>query len=194
MVALDCVKITAGFLSDVVMLEILEKIEEDSGASLTKAEKIKVREYLGAVNIALSTIAVEEMNLRNKKIVVSTDEAKINYSDLCDRLYEVEKVFDLRLGCVDFYALPFSLFVPKPNTEYEVCFKYLPKKVETLFEEIEISPLILPEIIARLMASDILLSKNSYDEASVWREEYRKSMASAKVNNKRRILPYRKLV
>lgn len=191
----DCVLAAANFLSDTNMIDILCRISGDDGASLSDAEKKKVNSYIGAFNIASATVAAEEVPLYDEKVVVSDGDAKIDYGALSDRLFEVcgVKSYLTEVRC-DFYALPFALFVPRANEKYIIRFKYLPVKAKTLFDQIELSPLVLPEVLAKLMVSDILLSKNSYDEASVWRNEYRRAIGSVLQKKRRSLIPFRRLV
>lgn len=195
MIAIDCLRLVANFLSDSKMCAILDKLEEDSEAVLTQAEKQKLGFYLNSLNVAISTISVEEIPLVDEVVVASGADSKIDYSAISARVYEVLEVVDEKTRMrSQFYALPFSLYLPKPLTPYVIKFSYLPAKVKSVFDEVGVSSLVVDSVVAKLMASDILLAKNSYDEASIWKSEYRKAIGAVKLRRKRMCLPYRKFV
>lgn len=178
MIVKDCILEASRYLGDDEVASIIKKIENNK--DLSQKEEEKYRNYLGAFNVATATIVVEELGLTSVEKLTSDENSKIDYDAFDERVYEVLKVVDKKLDrVVDYYSLPFALYVPNKNREYLVRYKYLPKKVDSLDGEVLISPLVVPSVLAKLMVSDLLLARGSYEEASIWKSEYRRSLSFA---------------
>ena len=182
MVAREIINEVAHMVGDLEFVKILEKI--DSAEELSVVETKQVGRYVSGLNIAVDTIA-SKYYLNVKEVAVTTDnEARVDYSALDDRVYEIVKVKN-DCGClVEFYSLPFSLYLPKRNTKYFVKFKFLPKKVETIDDEVVILPFVPVRAICYLMVSDILLAKGLYDESRFWFSKF-ESVITQAVNSRR---------
>ena len=125
----ECASEVAQILGDKDMERILKmdgELEDD--------DQVIVNRYLNGLNIAVDTIAsryytsVREVNVR------ADEENRIDYDSLASRVYEIVSVKDSLTGQgVDYYTLPFCLYVPNGNKEYSVRFKFLPEKIRRLF-------------------------------------------------------------
>ena len=191
--AKECIKLAASFLADKKMEELLDKCTEENIENFTGGEQKLLGSYLGAFNIAVKTIAAEEISLTNVERLVSDSEARIFYSAFNSDVYEIKMVVDKELDAVvDFFSLPFGVYVPKAGREYLVRYKYLPREVESIEDEVELDPRVNKTLVAKLMASDLLMAKNVYDEASLWRSEYKKE--AARLARPRKVMAQRKLM
>ena len=189
----DCIEFAVGLTHDHDLKEVLKKV--DSGQELTEEEGAILSRYINGVNIAVDTIASRYYQ-NIKEVTVKSDlECRVMYQALDERVYEVVSVKEKQTGVdVDFYTLPFSLYLPKGNTEYVVRFKYLPTKALSSDDELEVLPFVPLRAIGYLMASDIYLSKSLYDEAKFWFNSFENEINGAVARRRMRTLNIKKLV
>ena len=192
MKVIDVIRRAIDFVGDLKMEEILKKLEYAD--SLTSDEELVQQKYINGLNLAVDTIASRYYSSIAKTKVVSDDDSKIAYADLDERVYEVVKVVNKSGVAVEHYSLPFSLLVPKPNTEYEVSFKFLPAKVESLFDQVQVLPIIDEKIVAFLMASDLCLACGQYTESKFWFSEFERGVSQAIASRRMRTLAVSKLI
>lgn len=186
MQARECVEMAVGLVADRNMEKILEKI--DQGKELLEVESALVKKYMSSINIAVDTIASRYYETRAEKDAVSDSEKKIDYSLLADRIYDVVRVTDAAGGQVEFYQLPFNLYVPQKNTLYTVEYKYLPKKAVGLDSELELLPVVPSKAVAYLMASDISLARGLYDESKFFFSKFDSEMTQVVSRRRSRTL------
>lgn len=176
MKVVDVIKIASVLTSDQKMQEVIDKITLNT-QSLTSEEERLAQFYLSSFNLAVKTIASEDLGVFEIEKLVSDDGCKINYDRFGEEVFSIKEVVDKRLDArVEFFALPFSLYVPMANREYLVKYAYLPKKPSSLQEEVAFPPYWTAKLVAYLMASDIFLSKALYDEHSYYKNEYIKTL------------------
>jgi len=188
--AVEVIEDVARLVGDKDVLDVLLKPSDE----LTEKETKAIRRYLSGVNIAVDTIASRYYaNLR--EVVVSSDnEAKVEYLALDERVCEIMSVKDAGGFEVDFFSLPFHLYLPKKNSKYLVKFKFLPRKVEKIDDELEILPFIPLSAISYLMASDIFLAKNLYDESRFWFSKFESVINQAVSSRRMRTLNFTRLI
>ena len=192
MTAWEVIVETARLIGDKELETIIDKSQ--AGESLTAEENKKLKRYISGLNIAVDTIASRYyMNLREIKVTSSSD-ARVEYSELDDRVYEIVNVHDESGVAVEFYSLPFSLYLPKRNTRYLVKFKFLPRRVEEVSDEVMILPFVPITAICYLMVSDIMLAKNLYDESRFWFSKFESCINKAVSSRRMRTLCVSKLV
>lgn len=169
-------------IGDKAMLEIL-KLHEESLANNTQIElsvsqRDRLKRYINALNIALSTIATQYLHLYNLTSCVSNSDAKIDYPLIGENLYEIIKVKESATNkVVDFFALPFSLYLPKKNTSYDILYSFLPKRLKSLDEEVESFSEVPLRVVSLLMASDLSLASMLYDESKILADKFEKEMS-----------------
>lgn len=192
MVARDIINEVSHMVGDLEFNQILEKIDGDE--ELSAVQQKQVDRYISGLNIAVDTIA-SRYYLNLKEVAVTTDnEARVDYSALDDRVYEIVRVKN-DCGCsVEFFSLPFSLYLPKRNTKYFVKFKFLPKKVEHIGDDVCILPFVPVRAICYLMVSDILLTKGLYDESRFWFSKFESVITQAVASRRMRTLGVNRLV
>ena len=192
MVAREIINEVSHMVGDLEFVKILEKFDGGEDLSVTDAKQID--RYIGGLNIAVDTIA-SRYYLNLKEVFVTTDnDARVDYSALDDRVYEIVKVKNEIGLSVEFYSLPFSLYLPKRNTRYQVKFKYLPRKVVTLEDEVMILPFVPTRAICYLMVSDILLAKGLYDESRFWFSKFESVITQAVASRRMRTLGVNRLI
>lgn len=192
MTAKECVGFVVSLVNDREMEKILEKL--DAGETLSNDEKKLEKRYISGLNIAVDTISSRYYSCEKEVRVVSDNEQKILYEALSPRVYEVLSVKEASGQDVDFYTLPFSVYVPKIKHEYKVKFKYLPQKVDSLADEVNILPFVPVRAVAYLMASDLLLTKNLYDEARFWFNNFESVMNQVVAKRRVRTLNISRLI
>ena len=133
------------------------------------------------------------MNIKEVQVVTGID-SRVEYAALDERVYEILEVTDDSGAKVEFYSLPFSLYLPKAKAKYRVKFKFLPRKVENLSDAVEILPFVPLSAIAYLMVSDILLAKNLYDESKYWFTRFESIMTQAVSSRRMRSLGVNRLL
>ena len=190
--AFDCMEKACAMLGDAKGERALELI--NSGESLSGDEQFVFRNYMNALNIALDTICSRYYANVARKVVTSDKDSKINYSDLDLRVYEVVAVKRVSGDVVEHYSLPFSLLVPKPNTEYVVIYKYLPPKVTREFQNLEVMPCVDINTVAYLMASDISLANGLYADSKFWFSEFEASINRTLASRRMRTLAVSRLI
>ena len=194
----DVIKNAAIYLADRKMLDLLSgKLCGDANEEvLTNSELKEVLYYVASFNLATRTIASIDLPVFNIEKVKSDSEAKIDYSNFGEEVYEVCEVVDKSLDSfVQFFALPFSLCVPCKNREYLVKYSYLPEKVGSVQDTIILPKEYAENLIALLMASDIFLSRSSYEEHAYFKNEYKKLLGLiCSKKSKRKIMPAARLI
>lgn len=190
MTVLECVSEVVGILGDAEMVPVIE------GETELTTDQVKLKNrYISGLNIAVDTIASRYYASVREVRVVSDEERRIDYNALSPRVYEVLSVREANGGQgVDYYTLPFCLYVPNAKKEYVVKFKFLPEKCEDLDEEIDLLPFVSPRAVVYLMVSDILLSKNIYDESKFWFSKFESEMTQAVSNRRMRTLKVSKII
>lgn len=192
MKARDVIELVSNLIGDQDIEAIL--VKKDSNEELTGQDEKKLNRYISGLNIAVDTIASRYyQNIKTVK-AVSDEEQRIPYEALDERLLEVVEVLDRVGRKVEFYSLPFSLYLPSRNSEYLVKFKYLPKKVVEIKDEVEVLPFVSNRAIAYLMASDIMLSKNLYDESKFWFNSFDSIMTQAVATRRMRTIGFSKWI
>ena len=190
MKVLDCVSEVAHILGDSEM----ESVINGDGELSQEQRKLKAR-YIAGLNIAVDTIASRYYTSVREIKVVSDSDQRIDYSALASRVYEVVSVREANGGQgVDYYTLPFCLYVPCAKKEYFVKFKFLPEKCEGFDDEVELLPFVSPRAVVYLMISDILLSKNIYDESKFWFSKFESEMTQAVSSRRMRTLKVSKII
>ena len=192
MIARDVIKEVMRLVGDFDGEDILNKIDENS--SLDANETKCLNRYISGLNIAVDTIASKYYTTTKEVFVTSDSEKRVEYTALDERVCDIISVRDLSNLNVEFYSLPFSLFLPKKHTRYLVKFKFLPKKVTNLTDEVEILPFVPLLSISYLMASDIFLAKNLYDESRFWFSKFESSISSAVASRRMRTLNVNRLI
>ena len=190
MKARECIEFAVSLVHDKDAEGMLSAVEEE----LTDEQKVILKRYLSGVNSAVDTIASRYYDSEKEVRVTSDIEQRISYNALDERVYEIVWVKEMGGSKVQFYGLPFSLFVPKRNHEYVVKFKFLPAKATGLDDELEILPFVPMRAIGYLMASDICLSKNLYDEAKFWFNNFESVLNQAKTARRMRTLNIKHLL
>lgn len=190
MKVIDCIKTVVNLIGDQDMGAVIEKIE--SGEELVDSDTKILNRYINGLNIAVDTIASRYYQNIKTVRVVSDSEQRIPYEALDERLYEVLEVVGPAGSKVEFYSLPFSVFVPKKLTQYTVKFKYLPKKASQIEDDVEVLPFVSERAIGYLMASDIMLSRNLYDESKFWFNNFDSIMTQAVATRRVRSLAFDK--
>jgi len=190
MTVLECVSEVAKILGDTEMEPVM-----DGSVELTD-EQVKLKNrYITGLNIAVDTIASRYYTSVREVRVVSDSDQRIDYGALSPRVYEIVSVREANGGQgVDYYTLPFCLYVPSAKKEYVVKFKFLPEKCEDFDDEVELLPFVSPRAVIYLMVSDILLSKNIYDESKFWFSKFESEMTQAVSNRRMRTLKVSKII
>lgn len=180
----ECVSEVAEILGDKEMQDLLKKEGE-----LTDEERSVVNRYLNGLNISVDTIASRYYTSVREVKVVADEESRIDYNALSSRVYEIISVKDSVSGRgVDYYTLPFCLYVPTGSKEYLVKFKFLPEKCVALEDRVELLPFVSIRAVVYLMVSDMCLSKNLYDESRFWFNKFETVMTEAVTKRRMRTL------
>lgn len=186
----ECAKEVSQILGDKEMEEILSKNEE-----LTTEENDIVSRYLNGLNIAVDTIASRYYTSVREVRVRADEEMRIDYNSLASRVYEIVSVKDSLTGQgVDYWTLPFCLYVPSGSREYLVKFKFLPDRCTSLDDNVELLPFVSIRAVVYLMVSDMCLAKNLYDESRFWFNKFETIMTQAVANRRMRTLKVGKLI
>lgn len=188
----EVISFVAGLVGDKDIEGVIGKIREEE--ALTPAERKTFRRYLSGINIAVDTIASRYYTMQKELFVTTGSESSVEYSSLSERVCDVLSVRDMAGNKVEFYVLPFSLCLPKRNTRYLVKFRYLPKEVRDVNDELELLPFVPLEAVGYLMASDILLAKRLYDEAKFWFAKFESVMQRVLSTRRMRTLMFDKLI
>lgn len=177
MIARDCIDLAVALTADRDAENLLEKL--DKSEQLSESESKKLSKLIAGVNIAVDTIASRYYETVKTKTVTSDAEQKVPYEALAHRVYDIIEVRDSAGFKVDFYTLPFNVYLPKKSTEYTIKFKFLPEKISTVTAELELLPIVSVKAVAYLMASDIYLSRGLYDESKFWFNNFDSLMTQA---------------
>lgn len=186
MTAREVIEFAVKLNADREMETLLESVGFDAD------EKI-LKNYINSLNIAVDTIYSRYYFNTKTMNVVSDSESRVPYEALSERLFEIIKVKNKRGEEVEFYSLPFSLYLPKPLTEYVVSFKFLPRKVVSIDDEVEVLPFISIKAIAYLMVSDIYLARGMYDESKFFFSKFEADITGAISTKRARTLKYTNL-
>ena len=180
----ECVSEVAEVLGDKEMQDILNKYGE-----LSADEKQAVNKYINGLNIAVDTIASRYYTSVREVKVLADEESRVDYNALSSRVYEIISVKDSLSGRgVDYYTLPFCLYVPTGSKEYLVKFKFLPEKCVSLEDKVELLPFVSIRAVVYLMVSDMCLTKNLYDESRFWFNKFETVMTEAVTKRRMRTL------
>ena len=156
---------------------------------LTDDENKVITKYINGLNIAVDTIASRYYTSVRETRVTADNENRIDYDKLASRVYEIISVKNALNGQgVDYYTLPFCLYVPSGGRDYLVKFKFLPEKCLNLDDNIELLPFVSSRALVYLMVSDMLLSKALYDESRFWFNKFESIMTEAVTNRRMRTL------
>ena len=162
---------------------------------LTEDENKVVTKYINGLNIAVDTIASRYYTSVRETRVQADIEDRIDYDNLSSRVYEVISVKDALTGQgVDYYTLPFCLYVPSGNKEYLVKFKFLPDKCTSLDDSVELLPFVSSRAVVYLMVSDMMLGKALYEESRFWFNKFETLMTEAVSNRRMRTLKVGRMI
>lgn len=188
----EIISYTSNLIGDKSIEKIADKIRNEE--AITSSERREFKRYLTGINVAVDTIASQYYTLEREIFVTSDGESSVEYSSLADRVCDVLSVRDMSGARVKFYALPFSLYLPKPKTRYLVKFRYRPKKVNNIDDELELLPFVPIEAVGYLMASDIVLAKGLFDEAKFWFSKFESVMQRVLSGRRMRTLNFDALI
>ena len=180
--ASEVITIAGTLIGDSDAKEIDEKNEE------------VVKRYISALNIAVDTISTKYYSLIKRMDLVSDGEAKISYDALDGRLFEVVSVTNKRGQEVEYFSLPFCLYLPEAYRSYEVKYKYLPEKVTSLDSDLPVLPFVSKETIGYLLASDLCLSRGMFEESKFWFNAFENSINRALSSRRARTVLNKKLI
>lgn len=188
----EIISYTSNLIGDKAIEKISDKIRDEE--AITPSERKEFKRYLTGINTAVDTIASQYYTLEREIFVTSDDESCVEYSSLADRVCDILQVKDMSGSRVKFYALPFSLYLPKPKTRYLVKFRYRPQKVNFIDDELELLPFVPIEAVGYLMASDIVLAKGLYDESKFWFSKFESVMQRVLSGRRMRTLNFDALI
>ena len=133
----------------------------------------KISQIITCINMAIERISSEYLPLKMSESLVSDSTGKILYSSASKRVFEIIKVEDANLNyrVIPYFGVDY-IVLPKPNTSYIVYFRYIPDFIDSISGEFEISPFVTTRLLSYAVVSDILLVKNSFDEAREWNDRF----------------------
>ena len=196
MKVVDVCREVALLLGDKKLISLIENKVNNGDDNFTAEELKKIDEYLHSFNFSVRSIASEDAPIYYIEKVKSDAEGKVLYDSLLYEVYRICQVVDKSQDKrVQFLALPFSVYLPSIYKEYFVKYSYLPTKVNSISDSIDLPSEWTSKMISFYMASDMLLKKASYDEYSFFKKEYIKSLSNAFIKCQRgKVLPSKKLI
>lgn len=179
--AIDAIKLCADLIGDNKLKSTTEKFTSDT--ELDAQEKKQLNYYTSVFNLALRTIASEDLPLVKLENVLADENGKVYYRDFSEEVFMIKDVVDKKKNMrAQFFALPFSVYLPEGNREYLIKYFCFPTKIENLLAEAELPPYYTEDLVALLMASDILLALSSLDDHTFFLGEYKKKVSKIKFN------------
>ena len=181
MQVVDCLKKVSVLLGDCDIENILTKAEKiNSGelqGELLPAEEKKILKYLSAYNMAVEKMATEYLNLKTREMHYANSYSNIYFDDFDYRVVDILSVETLKGELVrDYLVLPFSISVPKKDSEYYISYRYLPNEAKTIFDEIPIQSCVSGLVLSYLICSYLTLSVSLFDESKMWESRFEKEL------------------
>lgn len=192
MKAVDVICRVAEILGDNELDSIITK--KQAGEELSTKEEKRLSRAINGLNIAVDTICSRYYSCSKTVHAISDNDAKVSYKSLASRVYEIEEVTTVVGEKVEFYALPFSVYLPASNCAYNFKIKVLPTRVTAISDEVEVMPFIDDVTIAYLMISDIMLSVSSFDESKFWFSKFEERMIEILSRRRTRFLAVKRLI
>ena len=197
------VKDVIGLASDLIGLDDVSAelqnyenaIANDENFEFTSAVKKKIDRLIKCVGLTVDRIASNYLSVNRSEELVSDFQGKISYDDFSASVIEIIAVSDASSGAeIPFNSLPYHLYLPYKNRRVLVDYRFSPRPLKSVDEEIVLPPIVSKRVIALGVVSDYLLSKNVYDEAKYWNEKFEENLISQITRRQKLYLAPRKFM
>lgn len=151
-----------------------------SDESPSEEVEAQINQLLIFINYVVSEITKDYFPLYCKETISSDRDGKINFNNLSKTAIRIKDVKNfLDLSCT-FEIYPEYLKVENPNSEYKIYYSYVPKKIHSIDEQIELPFGVDYFIVGFGVASEFALANGLYDEAKMWESKFLDGLKSTK--------------
>lgn len=162
--------------------DLIEDLNNNDSPSI----KNDILRLISYYNYTLETLTDNYFNLIYKQTIHSNNNKQINYINFT---YNPLKVLSVTKNGKPVFFSVYSKYitVPEENVDYEISYKYSPKKVSNIEDEISLPYGISEKIICYGIASEFLASKNKFEESEYWNNKFMFEIFKSKTSQDRKI-------
>lgn len=132
----------------------------------------QLNQLLIFTNYVVSEIAKDYFPLYNKETITSDQDGRIYFNRLTKKAIRIKDVKNfLDLSCF-FEIYPEYLKVDNANTEYKIFYSYIPKKLNSINDEIELPFGVDYFVVCFGVASEFASANGLYEEAQMWEDKF----------------------
>lgn len=172
----DIIKLSATFLG---LTDVLDYIKNPSTQPSTEVSN-KIEDLLLFTNYILREITKSYFPLLCEEEVTSSTSCEIPFSSLSQSAVAIKSIKNGLGQKVTFNLYPNFIKVGTPSSKYMVSYNYVPEKIQTIDQALELPLGLGYEVVAYGVASEYALSKLLYSEADMWESRFKNSLENVK--------------
>ena len=186
----DIIKLSATFLG---LSDVVDYLK-DTNTSANQETLEKLDDLILFANYVIREITKSYFPLSHTEQVTSNESCEIEFSKLSKSAIAIKSIKNTLNQCVTFNLYPSFIKVGFPERKYTVTYNYVPNKIQSLDDTLNLPLGLGIEVISYGVASEYALSRLLYDEADMWESKFKNALENIKSKHGDRRFYSRRLI
>lgn len=172
----DIIKLSATLLG---LTDVIDQIEEPTN-NTAKETSDKIEDLILFTNFVVREITKNYLPLSHTENIYSNENCQIPFINFSKTPIAIKSIKNQSYQPVTFNLYPSFVKVGFPNQQYQITYNYIPNKIETIEQKLDLPFGLGYETVSYGVASEYALSRLLYDEADMWEGKFKNSLENIK--------------